>query len=194
MGLTNPNTIKMKKNTFCLSVTLFFSHLVFLEAQTLNHLSSYQTNIEGSAETVAYDKINKRAYFTNSSDNSFTIVDISNPEMPTLFSTIDLSTYGDGPNSIALYNDVVAVAVESNPKQDPGKVVFFDLIGTYTNSITTGALPDMLTFTPDGSTLIVANEGEPSDDYTNDPEGSITIIDLSGGVLAASAGQIGFSQ
>ncbi len=194
MGLTNPNTIKMKKNTFCLSVALFFSHLVFLEAQTLNHLSSFQTNIEGSAETVAYDKVNKRAYFTNSSDNSFTIVDISNPEMPTLFSTIDLSTYGDGPNSIALYNDVVALAVESNPKQDPGKVVFFDLIGTYTNSITTGALPDMLTFTPDGSKLIVANEGEPSDDYTNDPEGSITIIDLSGGVLAASTSQIGFSQ
>jgi hypothetical protein len=44
--------------------------------------------------------------------------------------------------------------------------------------MTIGSQPDMLTFTPDGQTVLVANEGEPSDDYQTDPEGSISIIDV----------------
>jgi DNA-binding beta-propeller fold protein YncE len=47
--------------------------------------------------------------------------------------------------------------------------------------IPAGALPDMLTFTPDGRTLLVANEGEPNDLYSVDPEGSVTVIDFDRG-------------
>jgi predicted extracellular nuclease/2',3'-cyclic-nucleotide 2'-phosphodiesterase (5'-nucleotidase family) len=39
-------------------------------------------------------------------------------------------------------------------------------------------LPDMLTFTPDGSQILVANEGEP--DGGIDPVGSVSIIDFNG--------------
>ncbi|WP_282122883.1 choice-of-anchor I domain-containing protein [Algibacter mikhailovii] len=182
----------MKKITFFASVLA----LCFTTVQAQNplqFLSNYETNTEGSAETVAYDVINQQAFFTNSANNSFTIVDISNPSTPVLVKNVDLSTYGAGPNSVAVNGSIVAVAVEAEPKQNPGKVVFFNLDGVYVNEVTSGALPDMLTFTPDGMKLLVANEGEPSSDYTNDPEGTISIIDLSAGVASATVATINFN-
>lgn len=179
-------------------ITLFASLLVLAVAtvkgqNVLQHLASYETTVEGSTETVAHDAINQQVFFTNYGSNSFTIVDLSTPVNPTLVKTVDLSSYGAGPNSIAVHGNIVAVAIEADPKQDPGKVVFFDLDGDYVNQVTAGALPDMLTFTPDGTKLLVANEGEPSDDYTNDPEGSISVVDLSGGVMLASVSSINFN-
>ena len=183
----------MKKITFLASF-LALSFMAVNSQNALQHLASYQTGVTASAETVAYDVTNKQAFFTNSASNSFTIVDISNPSTPTLVKTVDLSTYGAGPNSIAIHGSLVAIAVEASPKQNPGSVVFFDLNGDYVYQVTAGALPDMLTFTPDGMKLLVANEGEPSDDYTNDPEGTISVIDLSSGVMAASVTSINFNS
>jgi len=191
--LINLYLIKMKKITF-LATLLAMSFINVYGQNELEHLASYQTNIEGSAETVAYDVINQQAFFTNSSDNSFTIVDISNPELPDLVKNVDLSSYGAGPNSMAIHENLVAVAVEADPKQNPGTIVFFDLNGNYLYDVTAGALPDMLIFTPDGTKLLVANEGEPSDDYTNDPEGSVTIIDLGNGVMNATTTPINFNN
>ncbi|MGJ8742910.1 choice-of-anchor I domain-containing protein [Polaribacter sp.] len=175
----------MKKITFFASL-LVFSFTTVKAQNELTHLASYQTNMVDAAETVAYDATNQQAFFTNSDANSFTIVDISNPANPTLIKNVSLTTYGGGPNSIAIKGGIVAIAIEANVKQDAGKVVFFDLDGTYISQITVGALPDMLTFTPDGTKIIVANEGEPSDDYTNDPEGTISIIDIASGAASAS--------
>ena len=39
----------------------------------------------------------------------------------------------------------------------------------------------MITFTPDGTKVLTANEGQPNNDYTIDPEGTISIINVSGG-------------
>jgi hypothetical protein len=83
---------------------------------------------------------------------------------------------------LAVSGDVVAVAIEADPKTDPGKVVFYDAAGLgKLGEATVGALPDMLTFTPDGLRVLVANEGEPNDDYSIDPEGSISIVTVNGG-------------
>lgn len=55
----------------------------------------------------------------------------------------------------------------------------------------------MLTFTPDGARLLVANEGEPNDDYTIDPYGTISVIPVDGDISAltdADVISIGFAD
>ena len=77
--------------------------------------------------------------------------------------------------------------IDSLGKTENGKVVFFDAKTlNYISQVDVGANPDMLTFTPDGKKVLVANEGEPNDDYTIDREGSVSIIDISGGVANLS--------
>ena len=61
---------------------------------------------------------------------------------------MSLDAFGAGPNSVAVGNGVVAVAVEADPKTDPGTVVFLNPAGKVRGSVEVGALPDMLTFTP----------------------------------------------
>jgi hypothetical protein len=165
-----------------------------IQAQNeLQHLASYETGVEGSAEVVAYDNVTNRAYFTNSTSNTLSIINISNVASPTLVSDVDLSTYGGGPNSVAVHNGIVAVAIENVTKTSNGVVIFFDTDGLYQGSVTVGALPDMLIFTPDGSKILVANEGEPNDDYTIDPEGTLSVIDISSGIGSASVNTIDFN-
>ena len=54
--------------------------------------------------------------------------------------------------------------------------------------IEAGYLPDMVKFSPNGKYVLSANEGEPNDAYTVDPEGSITIVE----VATKEAKTIGF--
>ena len=153
---------------------------------------------EQGAEIVAHDPTTQRLFITTG--DTIEIIDISNPANPTKVSEIDITSIGGGANSVAVKNGIVAVAVEGNSKQDNGKVAFYNTNGELQSSVTVGALPDMLTFTPDGKKVIVANEGEPNDAYDNDPEGSISIIDISGGVAiltdanVTTAGFTGFNN
>ena len=64
------------------------------------------------------------------------------------------------------------------PKTDPGHVAFYDVDGELITSVKVGALPDMLTFTPNGQYVLVANEAEPSGYGVGhvDPQGSVSII------------------
>jgi hypothetical protein len=146
----------------------------------------------GAAEVVAYDAKTKRLFIVNAPQNSVDVVDISNPAQPSVVTTLDLSPYGASANSVAVSKGLIAVAVEAPVKTDEGSVVFFNEALEFQRQITVGALPDMVTFTPNGRYVLVANEGEPSQDYSIDPEGSITIIDLARGLSNATVATADF--
>jgi len=152
----------------------------------LKKIGSFETTSEGGSEIVAFDVASKRMFTTNGAENKIDIINIADVTNPVLVSQIDLSAYGTGVNSVAVKNGKVAVAVQDGnetvgSKQLKGKVVFFDTNGLYDKNVTVGYLPDMVTFNEDGTKIIVANEGEPNDDYSVDPVGSIGIITVSDG-------------
>ncbi len=158
---------------------------------------------ESGAEIVTYDASRQLLYVV-SGGTVLQAISIADPAMPTVaalvdivdFVPADIATVG-GANSVAYSatNDLLAVAIASDPVTDAGIVVTVQLaevqaliesgetlsadnIASSVKVFEVGALPDMLTFTPDGSKILVANEGEPDGDI--DPEGSISIIDVSG--------------
>ncbi|MEL6822706.1 MAG: hypothetical protein AAFP70_13165, partial [Calditrichota bacterium] len=138
----------MRPRFFTALFLLLLPALLFAEDPIkLELLSNYQTGVfdEGAAEIVAYDAGNQRLFFVNSNDVTVDVLDISDPANPTLDFSIDVTLYGDGANSVAVYGAIVAVAVEADPSQDPGQVVFFDTNGNFLKAVTVGALPDMVT-------------------------------------------------
>lgn len=162
----------------------------------LTVLGTHETGVfdEGAAEIVAHDPDSHKLFVVNGDSHTVDVLDGSDPFHPSRITQIDLSAYGKGANSVAVHNGIVAAAVEAEDAQANGKVVFFDTDGNLLKSVEAGALPDMLTFTPDGTKVLVANEGEPNEDYTNDPEGSVTIVDIADGVANATAQNVGFAD
>ncbi len=106
------------------------------------------------------------------------------------------------PNSVAVKNGIVAVAyaIQDNTSkaQLPGRVSFYNATtGAFLSSVTVGALPDMLTFTLDGTKVLVANEGEPNSygqANSIDPEGSVSIINIASGVNNATVQTASFNS
>jgi len=157
---------------------------------TLEAIGRYSTGKfdKDSAIVVAHDPLHQRLYVVNRQARGAEVLDISDPTHPVLLGLLDVDDYGR-PTYVAVAGGFVAVAVEDNDTQDPGSVVFFDSAMTELSSLDVGALPDMMAFTPDGSTLLVANEGELEPEVgkavgaagVNDPEGSISVIDVSNG-------------
>ncbi|MCG1037213.1 choice-of-anchor I family protein [Polaribacter sargassicola] len=147
----------------------------------ISFLTSYLVDASGSAEISAYAEDVKRLYVLNSIAKKINILDFSNPNAISEISSIDLSSYGtEGPTSVATFGDFVVAAVSNGPEAD-GVVVFMDKNGNNISSVTVGNLPDNASFTPDGTKVVVANEGQPNSDYSIDPEGSISIIDVTAG-------------
>lgn len=147
-----------------------------LTATGLSKLSQYQSESEIVAYAHAFDT---HYMYSIGGDNKLNIINLNNPSAITAVANIDLSAYGDEVQSVAATNENVVVAMApDNKSAKKGSVVFFDNIGTFRRKVEVGYLPDMVTFSKDGTQVIVANEGEPSDDYTTDPSGSIGLIDV----------------
>ncbi len=133
---------------------------------------------EGVSEIVAYDEDNEELYVVNARDATIEILSIADPTNPVPVDEIDVGAFGGVANSVAVKDGVVVIAVEAFVKQDPGQLIFFDTDRNFLSSVQVGALPDNVVFSPDGRYAVAACEGEPSDDYTNDPEGSVAIVDI----------------
>ncbi|HMQ76962.1 MAG TPA: choice-of-anchor I family protein [Flavobacteriales bacterium] len=177
---------------FALAIGLSCISLMAQAQISISHLSTYSTGSfdTGAAEIVDFDPVSDRIYFVNAGLNEVRALDASNPAALTLAFTLSMAAYGAGVNSVVVVPGGIAVAVEADPKTDPGKVVFFDPNGVFLSQVTVGALPDMVTVTPNGQKVLVANEGEPDDDYLIDPQGSVSIIDISGGIASVTAANV----
>ena len=152
----------------------------------LRVLGTYESGLfnVGGAEIPTYDPVTRRSFVVNAGSATVDVLDLRNPNKPTKIGSLDIVA-DLAPRSVGAANSVdarfgiLAVAVEAEPKQDDGWVAFYstltlDLLAV----VPAGALPDMVTFSQGGRYVLAANEGEPDDDYANDPEGTVTIIDL----------------
>lgn len=159
-----------------------------LHVELLGRYTSGAGIDEGGTEIVAYDPKSHHAFSVNGSAKALDIIDLSVLEkgeqnIPRVkqITLADLGVEASDVTSVAIHPDggYIAVAAPAKEKVDPGYVVFLSTDGAYLSHVQVGSLPDMLTFTKDGSKVLVANEGEPNDAYTVNPEGSVSIIDVS---------------
>jgi len=161
----------------------------------VRHLGRYSTGVfdDGAAEIPAYDSGTQRLFVVNGHANGIDVLDVNDPTSPSKERTLSMDS--GSPNSVAVHEGMVAAAVEADPKTANGEVAFFDAESLERlGSVATGPLPDMVTFTDDGNYVLAANEGEPSSDYSTDPAGSVSVVDMAGGVSDATAKTASFSQ
>ena len=153
----------------------------------------------GSLEIVQYNARNGFAYAVsgvkgvliaidlNENMSGSTVADLSGKEydLKNIVQADDF-TYGDM-TSVAVSPDgkTLAVAIQAEDYWKNGVVAIFSCgkngVLTLRNTVSVGVQPDMVTFTPDGSKILTANEGEPRMGYSAagaiDPKGSVSIID-----------------
>ncbi|WP_394203723.1 choice-of-anchor I family protein [Shewanella waksmanii] len=186
-------------------------------------IGRYESGVFGqsAAEIVDFHKASQHIFVINAQSGQVDIIDgrgliadtVAPEQQYTLnnlakVAQIDVATdlglaHLGGVNSLAIYDDLLAVAIErgdgqGNSKQANGFVAFYQLDSqaqpSLVKSVEVGVLPDNVVFSHDGSKVIVANEGEPNDAYTLDPQGSVSVIAVTNGVPADVASSIGFSD
>ena len=143
----------------------------------------------GAAEISTYDPETKKLFVVNNSagNNRIEVVDLTDPASPVIIGNINIAVYGGLVNSVSVNNGKLAAAIEAIPKTNNGKVVVFNTTSLDAIAVVSvGALPDMITFTPDGNFILTANEGEPNDTYTIDPLGTVSIIDVNNNYAATT--------
>ena len=138
--------------------------------------NSLTSTVKGSitlagAEIPAFDPLSDRAF--TSSNTGIQVLNLANPAAPVFINTITPSTLGipaiisDDISSVAVRKgsganpSVLAAAIINNPKTSSGHVVFLNAAtGALIGHATVGIVPDHIAWTPDGSKLLVCNEGE----------------------------------
>ena len=192
------------------------SQIAKIEHPDMQPVGRYASGIfhDGAAEIVSWHKNSQSIFVVNSGDKTVDILDASqltsqpllNPLADTNISrrgVINLQRFLprvdlDGANSLAVHGDLLAVVVEADDKQEQGVLMLFEIsefgLVTYKDYVFVGELPDMVTFTPDGKYALVANEGEPSDDYRIDPEGSVSVVEINDNGTVGQVRRVSFEE
>jgi hypothetical protein len=184
----------MKKTNivkFLAACAVFSSEASHAQMSLLSNFSANFGNGTSAGEIVAFDKNTNKLFVSSSGTSVFQVnmFDFSNPSSPSGIGAIDFST------TFGLASDMSSlssVAINSSkgfgvasliPKANTtayGKVGFFNLSsGTSLGTIDVGYHPDSVSFSPDGSKLIVVNEGEFNASSATNAPGSISVIDVS---------------
>jgi len=188
-------------------ITVDYGDSAAIRVQLIARYESGADLASGGTEIVAYDAGSRTMFSVNGAEKALDFIDLSSlrsggevqnlplaKRIPLEELHPELTNLGDI-TSVAKHphEDYIAVAVVAEPKTDPGYVIFLDTNGRYLHHVQAGPLPDMVTFTPDGTKALAANEGEPNGAVTVNPEGSVTVIDVSSGPASARAEQVGFT-
>jgi hypothetical protein len=188
---------------------------------------------EGVSEIIAYHEASKSVFITMDVDvqgqpiksksfarvpiGSLTGTSLSNPvstanltaDAPVVVATdVDDDTFtAGGVQSLDISGNLLAIAVSNINKVQNGVIAFYEIASDgktkFLKKVVVGVLPDGVAFSPDGSRLVVANEGELPKAFdpssldlakSTDPEGSISIISITNGVPSNTAIQLTFSD
>ncbi len=186
-------------------------------AIALDKIGAYVTGISnkdgGVAEIVSYDAENNNAWVVNGTTGMLDIISLANvtcavsDEMTA--ESLDIKAlvaavapdfaYGDM-TSVAIHSQlgIAAVALQDAAYDQNGYVAILSTDGELLAMIPAGVQPDMLCFTPDGTKILVANEGEPREGVgsnVTDPAGSVTVIAVNAENISESQSQtIGFEN
>jgi hypothetical protein len=170
---------------------------------------------EGAAEIVQFHPASKTIFAINgaAAEPTIAMIDasslsaealsnpLSNENLTSTALVLPIEQNGiklSSPTSISVLGDWMAVAMPAEDLATNGMVLFYNGLNTsspaFIKAVEVGNLPDMVTFTPDASKVLTANEGQPSGDYSIDPEGSISIITIVNGMPNDTSININFSD
>ncbi|MCP3701192.1 MAG: alkaline phosphatase [Aliivibrio sp.] len=211
LGCSQQSNITTVKNTFS-AIDTFGIQCKLHEEPTFDSLEISGLTLVGSsiaaapfatsaAEILSYDSCTDKLYVVNAQAKKVDVLTLNANSKPSAVGHIDLQSAANysgieigAANSVSAHSGLVAVAIENNNKQKNGIIALYrsdtlEIITTYP----AGPLPDMVSFSKDGRYIASANEGEPNSDYSVDPEGSVTLVDIANGPLNALVTQLDFN-
>jgi 2',3'-cyclic-nucleotide 2'-phosphodiesterase (5'-nucleotidase family) len=136
-----------------------------------------------NSEISAFHAASGTLYTVGGGSGAIVVSDLRQPATPKIVAKAIPVDSSQTLQSVAVFGNLLAVAVQNTIKTEPGFIQFYDLsnpiLPVHVSTVTVGPLPDMVKFSADGRKLLVTNEGEPNTSYTIDPKGSISVIDTS---------------
>ena len=156
----------------------------------------------GGSEIPAFDPASKRAFA--SSNVGIQVVNLADTAVPVQLTTIAPSALGvsgltsNDVSSITVRKgtggnpSILAAAIINSPTTSNGHVVFLNAAtGALIGSAVVGAVPDHIAFTPDGTKLLVCNEGELAGGSATIPDAAMGTVSI---IAVDSAGLPGVVQ